>query len=52
MCPTFTLSASSYASGMVARLDVSMFSPLATRTDGPMLVCLTCVQYGSAALSR
>ena len=41
MCPVFALVDSSFASGMSARLDVSMFLPFATLTDGPVLVYLT-----------
>ena len=52
MCPVFALVDSSFASGMSARLDVSMFSPFVTLTDGPVLVYSTAVQYSLAELSR
>ena len=48
----FALVDSSFVSGTRARLDVSLLSPFATLTDGPVLVYSTVVQYGAAALSR
>jgi hypothetical protein len=52
MWPAFALFDNSFASRTVARLVVSMFWPLATRTEGPLLVGATLMQWGSAAASR
>lgn len=47
MWPILACGESVGARGMVARLVVSMFSPLATWTTGPVLVGWTSMQWGS-----
>jgi hypothetical protein len=52
MCPILACSDSSGAKGTVTRLVVSMFCPLATWTEGPLVVRRILVQCGSEAASR